>query len=64
MTAFSNTGRQQLVVEHADLPVERLKDLRVHRLFEAQVERRPETVAVVFEGQKLTYQELNRRANQ
>ena len=35
----------------------------VHHLFEQQVERAPEAVAVVFEGQSLTYQELNRRAN-
>src|SRR5262249_12712797 len=35
----------------------------VHELFEAQVERTPEAAAVVFEGQSLTYRELNRRAN-
>ncbi|WP_332961272.1 amino acid adenylation domain-containing protein, partial [Microcoleus sp. AR_TQ3_B6] len=33
-------------------------------MFEAQVEQTPEAVAVVFEGQQLTYGELNRRANQ
>src|SRR5260370_30035657 len=33
-------------------------------LFEAQVERTPERVAVVFEGEELSYRELNRRANQ
>ncbi len=36
----------------------------IHELFEAQVKRTPEAVAVVFEGQQLTYQELNARANQ
>ena len=44
----------------ADYP----KDKCLHQLFEAQVERTPEAVAVVFEGQQLTYQELNDRANQ
>ena len=36
----------------------------VHELFENQVERTPDAVAVVFEHQKLTYRELNIRANQ
>jgi amino acid adenylation domain-containing protein len=39
-------------------------DRCLHQLFEEQVERMPEAVAVVFEGQSLTYRELNRRANQ
>ncbi|HWO40961.1 MAG TPA: MupA/Atu3671 family FMN-dependent luciferase-like monooxygenase, partial [Candidatus Eisenbacteria bacterium] len=38
--------------------------LCLHQLFEAQVERTPEAVAVVFEDQKLTYRELNQKANQ
>ena len=33
------------------------------KVFEAQVERTPHAVAVVFEGQQLTYRELNTRAN-
>jgi amino acid adenylation domain-containing protein len=36
----------------------------IHELFEEQVERTPEAVAVVYEGQSLTYAELNGRANQ
>ena len=36
----------------------------IHQLFEAQVERTPDAVAVTFEGSTLTYRELNRRANQ
>ncbi|HET8891689.1 MAG TPA: amino acid adenylation domain-containing protein [Candidatus Angelobacter sp.] len=36
----------------------------VHELFEDQVTRSAEAVAVEVEGQKLTYGELNRRANQ
>ena len=35
----------------------------VHQLFEEAVSRRPEKVALVFEGQRLTYHELNQRAN-
>jgi len=36
----------------------------IHQLFEAQVEKTPDAVAVVFEKEQLTYQELNQRANQ
>ncbi|HSE97218.1 MAG TPA: amino acid adenylation domain-containing protein, partial [Blastocatellia bacterium] len=35
----------------------------IHDLFEAQVERTPENVAVIFEESRLTYRELNSRAN-
>jgi amino acid adenylation domain-containing protein len=35
-----------------------------HRLFEAQVQKAPNAVAVKFQAQRLTYQELNSRANQ
>src|SRR4030095_16639953 len=36
----------------------------IHELFEEQVERRPDAVAVVYEDAWLSYGELNRRANQ
>ncbi|MEK6284041.1 MAG: amino acid adenylation domain-containing protein, partial [Acidobacteriota bacterium] len=36
----------------------------LHELFEEQVERTPDAVAVTFEEQQLSYGELNQRANQ
>lgn len=36
----------------------------IHHLFEAQVAKSPEALAVVFENQQLTYRELNEKANQ
>jgi hypothetical protein len=39
------------------------KEQCIHRLFEAQVEYTPEAAALVFNGQKLTYRELNEQAN-
>ena len=36
----------------------------IHELFEQQVARTPDAVAVVYEGGKLTYQELNEKSNQ
>lgn len=40
------------------------KDKTIIDLFEEQVTKTPENIAVVFEDQKLTYCELNKRANQ
>ncbi|AUP76306.1 hypothetical protein CWS02_04345 [Enterobacter sp. EA-1] len=39
------------------------QDSLIHSLFEAQVRRTPEAVAVVCEGESLSYDALNRRAN-
>ncbi len=36
----------------------------VHELFEEQVEKTPDNVAVIFEDNKLTYKELNQKSNQ
>ncbi|MFD2168536.1 amino acid adenylation domain-containing protein [Tumebacillus lipolyticus] len=38
-------------------------NLLVHQLFEAQVERTPDRIAIQFEADSLTYRELNERAN-
>jgi amino acid adenylation domain-containing protein len=35
----------------------------IHQLFEEQVEKTPDAVALVFEDQQLTYQQLNSQAN-
>ena len=39
-------------------------ETRVHQLFEEQAARTPDAVALVFGPEKLTYRELNERANQ
>ncbi|MBW4670971.1 MAG: amino acid adenylation domain-containing protein [Cyanomargarita calcarea GSE-NOS-MK-12-04C] len=54
----------QLLFEWNDNQINYSQDKCIHQLFEEQVERTPDAVAVVFEGQQLTYQELNSRANQ
>jgi amino acid adenylation domain-containing protein len=56
--------RQQLLFDWNDTDAEFPSELCVHQLFEQQVERTPEAIAVVFEEQTLTYRELNEKANQ
>ncbi|HSF30804.1 MAG TPA: amino acid adenylation domain-containing protein [Candidatus Tectomicrobia bacterium] len=55
--------RHQLVVEWNDTSAADPQTSCIHQLFEAQVARTPDAVAVVFEDQVLTYRELNIRAN-
>ncbi|MCZ6760270.1 MAG: condensation domain-containing protein, partial [Gemmatimonadetes bacterium] len=56
--------RHRLLVEWNDTKKGYPADKCIHQLFEAQVERTPEAVAVVSEDMELTYRELNCRANQ
>jgi amino acid adenylation domain-containing protein len=64
LSLLPEAEKQQLLVEwnatEADHPLEQ----SIHQLFEAQVERAPDAVAVLYESSQLTYGELNRRANQ
>ncbi|MBR8841227.1 MAG: AMP-binding protein, partial [Stigonema ocellatum SAG 48.90 = DSM 106950] len=56
--------RHQLLVEWNDTQQEFPSDECIHQLFEAQVQRTPDAVAVVMEHHHLTYHQLNSRANQ
>ena len=61
---LSSAERQQLLVDWNNTKTDYPQDQCIHQLFEAQVERTPDAIAVVFETQQLTYSELNCRANQ
>ena len=61
---LTDAEKRQLLVEWNDTKRDDPTHTSIHELFEAQVEQSPEAVAVVFEGQQLSYRELNRRANQ
>ncbi|MBW4602156.1 MAG: amino acid adenylation domain-containing protein [Calothrix sp. FI2-JRJ7] len=54
----------QLLVEWNNTSVDYSPNQCIHEIFEAHAEQTPDTVAVVFEDQHLTYGELNARANQ
>jgi len=60
---LTTTEKQQLL-EWSQGEISLQPELCLHQLFEAQVEKTPDAVAVVFENEHLTYQELNQRANQ
>jgi amino acid adenylation domain-containing protein len=53
----------QLLVAYNDTRRDFRKDLCVHQFFEEQVERTPDKIAVAFEGRRLSFRELNARAN-
>jgi amino acid adenylation domain-containing protein len=61
--ALSESERNEILYAWNDTRVD-FPAVCTHELFERQVERTPDAVAVVFEGQQLTYRELNQRANQ
>jgi len=61
---LSEAEREQLLVTWNQTAQDFPRHLGVHHLFEAQVQRTPEAIALVSEGQHLSYQQLNERANQ
>ncbi|MBW4629689.1 MAG: amino acid adenylation domain-containing protein [Brasilonema octagenarum HA4186-MV1] len=61
---LTESERHQLLVEWNNTQVDYPQDKCIHQLFEEQVERTPNAVAVVFDNQQLTYQQLNTQANQ
>ncbi|WP_428844670.1 amino acid adenylation domain-containing protein, partial [Pseudomonas syringae] len=55
--------REQLLVAFNDTALDYPQQQTIHGMFETQVERTPEGVAVVHGEQRLTYRELNQQAN-
>ncbi|HKG81332.1 MAG TPA: amino acid adenylation domain-containing protein, partial [Pyrinomonadaceae bacterium] len=55
---------RQLLVEWNQTHVSYPAHSSIHELFERQVERTPEAIALICEEQSLSYEELNGRANQ
>ncbi len=57
-------AEQLLLTEWNQTQVEYPQDKCIHQLFEEQVERTPDAIAVSFQDEQLTYRELNNRSNQ
>jgi len=64
LALLDDAERAQVVVEWNATAIEYPKELCVHELFAAQAARTPDRVAVVFEGTRLSYRELDERSNQ
>ena len=60
---LTEAERRQLLLEWNDTRTDYQHDVCSHQLFEAQVERTPDALAVAFETEQLNYRELNARAN-
>jgi amino acid adenylation domain-containing protein len=56
--------RHQVLAQWNDTQADYRQDRCLHELFEAQVARTPGAIALSFEGEHLTYQAFNARANQ
>ncbi len=56
--------KQQVLYQFNDTKVDYPKDKTIHQLFEEQVEKTPDKVAIVFGDKELTYKELNAKSNQ
>src|SRR5947209_20012650 len=61
---LSERERSQLLVEFNASTAEYPADASIQALFETQAERTPNAVAVVCGNEKISYADLNRRANQ
>ena len=61
---LTEAERHQVLEEwnNTEVPID--SNCYIHHWIEAQTEKTPGAIAVVFEGKTLTYQELNDRANQ
>ena len=64
ISLMTEAEQQQLLVDYNQTAVELPSHDCVHHLFEAQAAETPEATALIFEGQTLSYGELNRKANQ
>ncbi|WP_193200785.1 non-ribosomal peptide synthetase [Nostoc sp. MG11] len=61
---LSDVEREKILHQFNDTSCDYPKDKCIHQLFEEQVEKTPDAIALVFEEQQLTYKQLNQRANQ
>ena len=64
LDVLSESERHQLLIEFNQTAADYPRDKCIHELFEEQVARTPNAVAVICGDQQLSYAELNARSNQ
>ncbi|HEY4326480.1 MAG TPA: amino acid adenylation domain-containing protein [Mucilaginibacter sp.] len=64
LAMLSPVEEQQLLTEFNNTDVNYPTDKNVVDLFEEQVKKKPEAIAIAFGDEELSYDELNRRSNQ
>jgi amino acid adenylation domain-containing protein len=63
MPLLNQADHRQQVVDWNATAAEYPRNACVHQLFEAEAKAKPDAVAVTFENEQLTYEQLDRRAN-
>ncbi len=61
---LTSSEKQKILVEWNDTSVMYSENKTIHKLFEDQVNRTPDKIAVVYENQEFSYKQLNEKANQ
>ncbi|AVH66608.1 non-ribosomal peptide synthetase [Nostoc sp. 'Peltigera membranacea cyanobiont' N6] len=64
LSLLSAAEEEELIIQESSQNIDYIEYKCIHILFEEQVEKTPDAVAVVYEKEYLTYRELNNRANQ
>ena len=64
VSLVNGAEREQMLVAWNDTHLDYAHDAYIHDAFEEQAQSAPQNIAVVFENEEITYEDLNRRANQ
>ncbi|MEH2000299.1 MAG: amino acid adenylation domain-containing protein [Nostoc sp.] len=64
LSMLSAAEEEELILQENSQNIDSIHYKCIHSLFEEQVEKTPDAIALVYEKQHLTYRELNNRANQ
>ncbi|MEH2104793.1 non-ribosomal peptide synthetase [Nostoc sp.] len=64
LSLLSAAEEKELILQENNQNIDSIDYKCIHRLFEEQVEKTPDAVALGYEKQNLSYRELNNRANQ
>lgn len=61
---MTSQERQKILYSYNNTAADYPKSKTIHELFEEQVEKTPDNIAVIFKNIHLTYSQLNKKANQ